>query len=253
MTHQTTAEHFAIFKDECLRNIAAFGLLGWRVDFTHKRLADDRAPCCFYNAGKVATITLSTEWDEPNEPSDYAVRRSAFHAICELLLAESHSVALNHSELTIIQRSNAISTAHHDVIRRPENRWGPKESRLKWNSYKGIDSLRCRADIWGGAQRVFIAQEVAYVGAFGRAYVIFSCEEYPGRFLAAMLPALRDDLATADKLYLGGGYGLQETRILCERDLQTRLKAPLNNPDRHYLENVWHEPQEEARPEKAKI
>ena len=244
MTHQTTAEHFAIFKEECQRNIEQFGLLDWCVDFAHKRLADDeRALCCFHNAGKVVTITLSTEWDETYEPNDYVVRRAAFHEACELLLAEAHSVALNHSELTITQRYNAISTALHAVIRRLENRWGHKENVLKWDTHRDTGSLRFSTYV-GGTLRIFSAREAAIVGAFGRAYVIFSRAEEPGRFIAAMLPALRDDLATSDKLYLGECCDLQDAKILCERDLQSRLEDPLN---RHIgklgsIENVWYEP-----------
>ncbi|MGL5474008.1 MAG: hypothetical protein ACRDBZ_05235 [Citrobacter braakii] len=119
-TYETTPEHFALFKSEAQRFIDLFGLLDWQTDFEHQLLDDARANCRFWRQGKQAVLTLSTEWSKYDTLDDERVRRSAFHEVCELMLADIYGAATD-VDMTGRLREERLERATHAVIRRLEN------------------------------------------------------------------------------------------------------------------------------------
>jgi len=95
-THDTTT-FFPAFRDEAERWLARFGLVGWQIrimcatEEENEYLKDSKAVCAANREGRCADIILNAAWDE--EPSDFMVRRSAFHEVCELLLFRFHWLA----------------------------------------------------------------------------------------------------------------------------------------------------------------
>ena len=118
--NMTTPEHFEIFKAEAQRFIDLFGLKDWQVEFCHIHLEYSRANCRFSCQGKQATISLSTEWGEHDDVCAENVRRSAFHEVCELMLADIYGAATD-ADVTGRLREERLERATHAVIRRLEN------------------------------------------------------------------------------------------------------------------------------------
>lgn len=118
--YTTTPEHFALFKSEAQRFIDLFGLWDWRVDFRHE-LQEGRLAVCEHNTGdgKVATLVLSTDWAE-HEPISEQIRKTAFHEVCHVLLADALDAAC-YMDFSTQQRYLHLDRAHHAVIRRLEN------------------------------------------------------------------------------------------------------------------------------------
>jgi len=117
---ETTAEHFAAFKDECQRWIKYFGLTEWEVVFAHEDVDDHtRADITTTQSARIAKIRLSKNWS--NNPDgilcEQTVRKSAFHEVCELLLSEINLIAscrFGYDEID-------LEAAKHAIIRRLEN------------------------------------------------------------------------------------------------------------------------------------
>lgn len=118
--YTTTPEHFALFKHEAQWFIDLFGLWDWRVEFRHELQEGDLA-ACEHNTGcgKVATLTLSTDWGDHN-PTPEQMRKTAFHEVCHLLLADALGAAC-FMDLSPQQRFMHLDRAHHAIIRRLEN------------------------------------------------------------------------------------------------------------------------------------
>src|SRR4030042_7116632 len=89
MRTRTTAKDFQLFKRESRLWKKRFGLLHWRITFYHED--DDGEPAFAWMQaqyqGKNANLCLSRDWKE-NEVTALKVRRSAFHEIVHLLLAD---------------------------------------------------------------------------------------------------------------------------------------------------------------------
>lgn len=115
---KTTAKQFNIFKAESRKWIDIFGLKGWRVDFFHRHLDDDRRGQIFVDIpGRCASIVLGMDWDENDKPLDSNVRRTAFHEVCELLLWRLADMA--HTK--IFTNRDSIREETHSIIRTLEN------------------------------------------------------------------------------------------------------------------------------------
>lgn len=84
---KTTKKQFEIFKEECEKWVDYFGLKNWQIYYRHVKVEDCRANCAFNCVGGIATLTLNTDWNEMSDDfvNDDAVRKSAFHEVCELL------------------------------------------------------------------------------------------------------------------------------------------------------------------------
>jgi len=118
--YETTTEHFELFKTEAQRFIDLFGLWDWQVDFHHRFLENCRANCRFNCQGKQASLSLATEWSEYDVLSEATISRSAFHEVCELLLADMYGAATDIDMAGRI-REERLERASHAIIRRLEN------------------------------------------------------------------------------------------------------------------------------------
>lgn len=116
-TWPTTEEDFEAFVDEAKFWIARFGLKGWGIDFKVEDIGS-RAILRMNVSGRRAVVSLAKDFGGGFTKKD--VRRSAFHEVCELLLARTWDVALKR-DLTPDQRRDALEEAQHEVIRILEN------------------------------------------------------------------------------------------------------------------------------------
>ena len=81
----TTDEDFEVFKEECNKWIKRFGLFGWKVYYHHEEIDENAYAVCFANTmGRVSDIKLNKKCDT----KDLNIRKTAFHEVCELLLAK---------------------------------------------------------------------------------------------------------------------------------------------------------------------
>lgn len=119
MKNCTTTEHFDIFQKEALKWLDFFGLKGWDVHFSHRKLNGDRARIIFNGVGRVATIFLNTHWTEEDGIlfTDKDIRKSAFHEVCELLLGRLNQMASQRFNLDALDIEEEI----HQIIRTLEN------------------------------------------------------------------------------------------------------------------------------------
>lgn len=110
--YKTTPEDFKIFQEEVAKWQKRFGLLGWQINTRHQNLRN-RAECWTRMQGRLASIVLGKifqNYDEP--PGEKEIRRTAFHEVCELLLArlQTHAEARN-------TLPGEIEEAKHEIIR----------------------------------------------------------------------------------------------------------------------------------------
>lgn len=113
---KTTKAHFEIFKAECEKWVKIWGLLDWEVFYYHQKLTGDTAARCTTNSSnRIASLFLSTEWDE-SEVTNHIIRRRAFHEVSELFLARLFSLACDR-----FVDEESLDEASHAIIRRLEN------------------------------------------------------------------------------------------------------------------------------------
>ena len=95
MTTRTTKRHFDLFRSECLRLLAEWGVLSeWRVEFVHEKV-EARAQCRTSLVGRAAVLVLSTDWEEAGDApqmTDRSIRDAAQHECVHLMLAPIHDL-----------------------------------------------------------------------------------------------------------------------------------------------------------------
>jgi hypothetical protein len=118
-SNHTTRQHFDVFKAECKKWLDYFGLKGWQIDYLHDKAEGNRACVGWKITGRVATITLATEWEDWRSVpiTDDEIRRVAFHEVCELLLSRMTMMAKN----KIANHEDAVDEESHVIIRTLEN------------------------------------------------------------------------------------------------------------------------------------
>lgn len=115
---KTTKEHFKLFQSECEKWVDFFGLYGWSIHYEHNYTNDNYGECYFSVIGRVAKITLNTEFPDEGKAVINSVKETAFHEICELLLARLNVLALG----KFASNADIVNEAIHDVIRTLENK-----------------------------------------------------------------------------------------------------------------------------------
>ena len=111
--YKTTQEDFQVFKEAVVYWQNRLGLLNWHIYTRHRPKLEVQAQCATNLSGRCATITLSKvlyNYDEP--PGEAAIRRMAFHEICELFLARIDICAR-----TRFVQEGEIEEARHEIIR----------------------------------------------------------------------------------------------------------------------------------------
>jgi hypothetical protein len=115
----TTEEHFELFKLECAIWLDIFGLKGWKIEYLHDGADNtkerDLAWTSCHTVGRVATIGLQKDWLS-TEPTEYRIRQTAFHEVCEVLLDRLETIAN-----TRIIGPDEIREETHNIIRILEN------------------------------------------------------------------------------------------------------------------------------------
>ncbi len=112
---KTTKAQFKLFKEESRRWIERFQLGDWEVYFEHKDSDDYIASCSFDTESCVATIRLSQDWG--SNPLDlYEIKKSAFHEVMELFLANYYTIATSRQYSLYHHNKTA-----HQLIRTLEN------------------------------------------------------------------------------------------------------------------------------------
>lgn len=118
---KTTPEHFEIFKQECEKWIEIFGLKDWKIEFRHEEHLDNTTASLWASSvDRLAVIYLDPDWKH-QEITPEALDLSAFHEVCELLIAP----------LTICAKARYVSEDEimeggHYIVRTLENVLYPK-------------------------------------------------------------------------------------------------------------------------------
>jgi len=114
-----TLKQFELFKKEAQRWLDYFGMKEWQVYFEQKELKGSRAQCAFDCVGRIATLSLGTSWSEINKifVTDENIKRTAFHEVCELVLAPLSSMVFQRFNLA----EENVEEEIHRIIRTFEN------------------------------------------------------------------------------------------------------------------------------------
>lgn len=113
---KTTKRDFELFKDNFIKWQHKLGIIDWSLHFTHELVEGDYARTYYVLSGAVATVHLSTEWDDMRPKNDETIDRLALHETLHLLIAPL--VAEAGARYT---NQEAIDVAEHSIIRRLEN------------------------------------------------------------------------------------------------------------------------------------
>ena len=112
MVYSTTKRHYNLFCKEVRKYIDIFGLMGWEVNFLHKLyLYNAQAVCITDQQGRTCTMAIATEWIAL-KPTDFEIRKAAFHEVCELLLSRLNTFAKYR-----FVRESQIDEESHNLIR----------------------------------------------------------------------------------------------------------------------------------------
>jgi len=125
INNQTTDEHFKLFQQEAKKWLERFGMAGWSVHFDHGNFVGDDAlaEVSYRMIGRVATISLAKVW-KGCEITDHQLRKTAFHEVCELLLARFNVLAKDR----YLADPQQIDEEIHNIVRTLESAVFEKES-----------------------------------------------------------------------------------------------------------------------------
>jgi hypothetical protein len=124
---KTTEEDFEVFKQEVLYWQKYFGLLDWQIQCIHKKI-DARAMVDYRFSARYTKVFLNTEYNI--KPTHREICDSAFHEVCELLLAAMRSF-MQGSE-------NGINEMTHAVIQTLCNTLFLEHYEKRFNSQKDL-------------------------------------------------------------------------------------------------------------------
>ena len=126
---KTNESHFELFKTECVYWLNRYGLIGWEIHFDHDLAKEARATCVSYGPGRMCALTLGTEW-HGLEPTPENIGKSAYHEVCELLLADLVEIATNRKF-----DPEDLEAKTHAVIRTLEN--------VHWHGEREQEYMEC--------------------------------------------------------------------------------------------------------------
>lgn len=113
---KTTKRDFEQFKKECAIWIEKLGLIEWSVHYDHQHIEGSYAETAWKLSAGVATITLSTYWDDLRPKTEDAIRRLALHEVLHVVMSPLYAEASERYTNPL-----ALDTAEHLIIRRLEN------------------------------------------------------------------------------------------------------------------------------------
>lgn len=88
-----TQKHFQLFRTECDKNLDLLGLKSWKVYYQFKPLKDAFGNAQWSYSGRVATITLATDFPKPFDNLEQQIKETALHECLEILLSPLTSLA----------------------------------------------------------------------------------------------------------------------------------------------------------------
>ena len=116
---KTTRKHFKIFCDEARKWIKTFGLLDWDISFTHESRINGLASCHSDTVSRRAVLNLEPDWGDRDPVTNKSIRVTAFHEVCELLLAPLSicaSTRFNISEDEITESVHTVISVLQNVV-----------------------------------------------------------------------------------------------------------------------------------------
>lgn len=113
---RTTKTDFELFKTYALGFVEQLGLKDWSIHFGHEHVDGVYAETLTNAGGRVATIRLSTYWDDLRPKTDAEIKRLALHEVCHVLLAPILKESKERYTTPYL-----LEDMEHDVIRRLEN------------------------------------------------------------------------------------------------------------------------------------
>lgn len=123
--YKTTEEHFKAFESEARKWIKIFGLISWRIYFTHEKDGDRNASVTFIIPSRVATFNLNPIWKDVTEVSDQGIRRAGFHEVAELLLGRlsifSTAEDRRTSDIEVDEEVHSIIFVLESILWEPEH------------------------------------------------------------------------------------------------------------------------------------
>lgn len=114
MDYEMNATHLAKYKKYAEEYVKKLGLYQWERSYIFKDFDGAQAACGCNRDGRLAILTLATEWAE-DKPTDVALKAAAKHEVLELLLWDM--CELHKDPRTTDTEINAV---RHEVIRRLE-------------------------------------------------------------------------------------------------------------------------------------
>lgn len=116
---KTSKADFELYISEVKGFIEFFGLKGWQLGFEHRDI-NNRAELRFNEQGRQAIFTLGRDWTSYDTVSPDLIRRSAFHEVCELILADYYAAAVD-TEIGGVAKTQRLERIGHTIIRTLEN------------------------------------------------------------------------------------------------------------------------------------
>lgn len=110
---KTTEEHFELFKTAVEEWCRRLHIDGWHIYFAHDELDGNYAQVATSATNRVATITLSTVWDDLYKPTLETIDETAKHEVVHILLAPLRELALNR-----FATEDQIEAAEEELSRR---------------------------------------------------------------------------------------------------------------------------------------
>ena len=89
-----TPSHLKFFRAECEKNLERLGLQGWKVFYQFKKLDDSFAQTQWHYSGRVATISLATDFPKPYDNLEQQIKETALHECLEILLSPFTDLAM---------------------------------------------------------------------------------------------------------------------------------------------------------------
>lgn len=94
MTYKTTEDHFKLFKEEVRKWVRVFGL---QYDYEVYVYHENREKHCEGSMSanfehRYSDIYLNSTWEV--QPTEYKIKRTAFHEVCELVLYKLRDLGL---------------------------------------------------------------------------------------------------------------------------------------------------------------
>jgi hypothetical protein len=86
-------KHFKLFRSECEKQLERLGLKGWKVYYQFKKLDNSFGRADWSYSGRVATISLATNFPKPYENLEQQIKETALHECLEILLSPISDMA----------------------------------------------------------------------------------------------------------------------------------------------------------------